>query len=89
MGIPNNKINIISNRNCYFSYHCSSRNYHEIFKHFYLFDCTGSSLCHACSLAAASKLLQHVGSSFLNTDGTQAPCIGSTDSEPLGHQGIP
>ena len=42
MGVLNNKINIISNRNCYFSYHCSSRNNHEIFKHFYLFDCTGS-----------------------------------------------
>ena len=45
----------------------------------------------SCSMQtlAACKLLQHVGSSFLNTDGTQAPCIGSTDSEPLGHQGIP
>ena len=42
MAVLNNKINIISNRNCYFFYHCSSTNYREIFKHFYLFDCTGS-----------------------------------------------
>ena len=37
MGVLNNKINVISNRNCYFSYHCSSRNYHEIFFNFILF----------------------------------------------------
>ena len=33
--------------------------------------------------------LLHVGSSSLPRDGTQAPCIGSGESEPLDHQGTP
>ena len=33
--------------------------------------------------------LWHGGSSSLTRDGTQAPCIGSTESQPLDHQGIP
>ena len=49
----------------------------SIFKIFiYLFDCAGSSL-------------QHVGSSSLTGDRTQAPCIGSADSQPLGLPGKP
>ena len=33
--------------------------------------------------------LQHVGSSSLTRDSTRAPCIGSTESQPLDHQGSP
>ena len=33
--------------------------------------------------------LQHVGSSSLTRDGTWAPGIGSSESQPLGHQGRP
>ena len=32
---------------------------------------------------------QHVGSSFLTRDPTQAPCIGNMESQPLDHQGSP
>ena len=42
----------------------------------YLFGCPGSQL-------------QYVGSSSLNRDGTQDPCIGSVESQPLDHQGSP
>ena len=46
----------------------------------------------AGSLVAPSGLLScgmHVGSSSLTRDRTQAPCIGSTESYPLHHQGSP
>ena len=33
--------------------------------------------------------LRHVGSSSLTRDRTQAPCIGSSESQPLDHQGSP
>ena len=42
----------------------------------YLFGCSGSQL-------------QHVGSSSLTRDRTWAPCTGSSESQPLDHQGIP
>ena len=32
--------------------------------------------------------LQHVGSSFLTWDWAWAPCIGSTESQPLGHEEV-
>ena len=39
------------------------------------------------SLQYAGSFL--VGSSFLTRDGTWAPCIGSSESYPLDHQGLP
>ena len=42
----------------------------------YLFGCSGSQL-------------QHVGSSSLTRDRTWAPCTGSSESQPLDHQGSP
>ena len=33
--------------------------------------------------------LQHVGSRSPTRDRTRAPCIGSVESQPLGHQGSP
>ena len=56
-------------------------------------------LQHADFLVAARRLLScsmwtlscgmHVGSSSLTRDWTRAPCIGSTESYPLDHQGSP
>ena len=39
------------------------------------------------SLRHANSQLQHVGSISLTRDRTQAPCVGSVKSQPLGHQG--
>ena len=41
-----------------------------------------------CGMRALSCSM-HVGSSSLARDRTQAPCIGSTESYPLDHQGSP
>ena len=41
------------------------------------------------SLRHANSLLQPVGSSSLIRDRSQAPCVGSVKSQPLGHQGCP
>ena len=57
----------------------------KIFIYFYLF-----RLCRV--LVAACLLLScimYVGSSSPTRDQTQAPCIGSTESYPLDHQGSP
>ena len=55
-----------------------------IFVSIYLFTgCTGSQLWHE------NSQLWRVGSSSLTRDQIQALCIGSTESQPLDHQGSP
>ena len=60
----------------------------------YLFGCARdqdlrSLLQHAGALVVAGELLvvAYVGSSSLTKDGTQSPCIGTEESQPLDHQG--
>ena len=44
-----------------------------------------------CSISEykTGSQLQHMGSSSLTGDRTWAPCTGSSESQPLDHQGIP
>ena len=59
---------------------------------FYLFiylGCSGSQLRHMRSLLQQVGVHTHVVSSSPTRDRTQAPCIGSTESYPLDHQGSP
>ena len=53
---------------------------------FYLFGCSGLG---GLSFSTWDLQLQHVGSSFLTWDWARAPCIGSTESQPLGHREVP
>ena len=45
-------------------------------------------ICFSCGIQTLKKM-QCVGSSSLTRDWTWAPCIGSTESSPLDHQGGP
>ena len=48
--------------------------------------------CGMWTLTCGMQILScgmHVGSSSLTRDQTQAPCIGSVESYPLGDQGSP
>ena len=63
------------------------------FKYLFIyFGCVGSSLLHVGSFSCGMRTLSCgmlVGSSSLTRDLTRAPCIGSTESYPLDHQGSP
>ena len=62
----------------------------DFLKNIYLFCCAGSQLWHwDPQLQHADSWLQHVGSSSLTKNRTQAPCLGSMGSQALDHQGSP
>ena len=55
-----------------------------LLKLFYLFDCFGSPFRHEGIISSGMW-----DSSPTTRDQTQAPCIGSMESQPLGHHGSP
>ena len=57
----------------------------SFFLNVYLFTWLCQIIVTACDLL----VLHHEGSSSLARDQTQAPCIGSAESQPLDHQEVP